>query len=107
MKMHGVTHVISGCCLFIYLFIFLSAYSAVRCLNVQFADPSCRAVSSEGLQPIAFWDFGFESRQAHGRLSVVSVVWCPVEVSETGRSLVKRNPTDCGVPLCVIYKPQE
>ena len=24
-----------------------------------------------------------------------------------GRSLVQRSPTDCGVSLCVIYKPQE
>ena len=25
-----------------------------------------------------------------------------VEVSATGRSLVQRSPTDCGVSLCVI-----
>jgi hypothetical protein len=33
-------------------------------------------------------------------LSLVSVVCCQVEVSATGRSLVRRNPTDCGVSLC-------
>jgi hypothetical protein len=33
---------------------------------------------------------------------VVSVVCCMVEVSATGRSLVQRSPTDCGVSLCVI-----
>jgi hypothetical protein len=27
---------------------------------------------------------------------------CQVEVSATGRSLVQRIPTDCGVSLCVI-----
>ena len=40
----------------------------------------------------------------HGCLSVVSVVCCQVEVSATGRSLVQRSPTDCGVSLCVISK---
>jgi hypothetical protein len=40
-------------------------------------------------------------------LSLVNVVYCEVEVSAMGRSLVQRSPTDCGVSLCVIYKPQE
>jgi hypothetical protein len=44
----------------------------------------------------------FRSRRGHGCLSVVSVVCCLVEVSATGRSLVQRSPTDCGVSLCVI-----
>ena len=38
-------------------------------------------------------------------LSVLCV--CQVKVSATGRSLVQRSPTDCGVSLCVTYKPQE
>ena len=42
------------------------------------------------------------SRWGHGFLSFVNVVCCQVEVSATGRSLVKRNPTDCCVSLCVI-----
>ena len=33
----------------------------------------------------------------HGYLFLVSVVCCQVEVSATGRSLVQRNPTECGV----------
>ena len=33
-------------------------------------------------------------------LSAMSVVCCQVEVSATGRSLVQRSPTDCGVPEC-------
>ena len=32
--------------------------------------------------------------------SVVSVVCCQVEVSATSRSLVQRNPTECGVSEC-------
>jgi len=38
----------------------------------------------------------------HGRLSVVSVVCCQVEVSAMSLSLDQRIPTDCGAPLCVI-----
>jgi hypothetical protein len=30
---------------------------------------------------------------------------CCVLTGVTGRSLVERSPTDCGVSLCVIYKP--
>ena len=30
-------------------------------------------------------------------MSVVSVVYSQVEVSATGRSLVQRSPTDCGM----------
>jgi len=30
-------------------------------------------------------------------MSVVSVVYFQVEVSATGRSLVKRSPTECGL----------
>jgi hypothetical protein len=29
---------------------------------------------------------------------------CQVEVSATGRSLVQRSPTDCGVCLSVIWQ---
>ena len=35
-------------------------------------------------------------------MPVVNVVCCQVEVSATGRSLVQRNPTDCGASLSVI-----
>jgi hypothetical protein len=37
------------------------------------------------------WDCG-----GHGCLSVVSVVCCQVEVSETSWSLVHRSPSECG-----------
>ena len=46
---------------------------------------------------LASWDCVFESHGWHGCLSVVSVVCCQVEVSATGRSLVQRSPTECGV----------
>ena len=32
-------------------------------------------------------------------------VCCQVEVSESGRSLVQRSPTDCGVPECDCGAP--
>ena len=46
------------------------------------------------------WDCEFESRRGHGRLSVVSVVCCQIEVSASSRSLVQRSPTDCDVSGC-------
>ena len=49
------------------------------------------------LRPIARWDRGFESRIMHGNLSPVIVVWCHVEISASGWSLVQRRPTACGV----------
>jgi hypothetical protein len=39
-----------------------------------------------------------KSRRGHGCLSVVSAVYCQVEVSATDRSLVQRSPTEC---VCV------
>jgi hypothetical protein len=42
------------------------------------------AVQGVGLRQLACWDCGFESHREHGCLSVVSVVYCQVEVSATG-----------------------
>ena len=42
----------------------------------------------------------FESHRVHGCLSVVNVVFCEVEVSTSGWSLVQRSPTDCGMSEC-------
>ena len=36
----------------------------------------------------------------HRCWSLVSVVCCQVEVSASGRSLVQRSPTECGVSEC-------
>jgi hypothetical protein len=51
--------------------------------------------------PLACWDCGFESRRGHGCLSLVSVMFCQVEVSASGWSLVQRSPTECDVSECV------
>jgi hypothetical protein len=48
----------------------------------------------------ACWDRGFESHRGHGCLSLVQCSCCLVEVSEMGRSLVHRSPSDCGVSEC-------
>ena len=61
------------------------------------AYPSGRAVWGVWLRPLACWDYGFESRQGYGRLSLVSVVCCQVEVSASGWSLFQRSPSKCDV----------
>ena len=38
--------------------------------------------------------------ESYGCLSVVSDVCCQVDVSVSGRSLVQRSPTECGVSEC-------
>ena len=64
-----------------------------------FAGPGGRAVKGVGLHSLVCWDHGFESHRGHGRLSVVCVVCCQVEVSATGWSLVQRSLTDCVVSV--------
>jgi hypothetical protein len=44
--------------------------------------------------------YAVSNSACHGCLSVVSVVCCQIEVSATGRSLIQRSPTDCGVMFC-------
>jgi hypothetical protein len=39
-------------------------------------------------------------RPGHGCLCLVNVVCCQVEVYPSGRSLVRRSPTECGVSEC-------
>jgi hypothetical protein len=41
-------------------------------------------------------------RRGLGCLSVKNVMCCQVKVSATGRSLVQRNPADCGVSEVII-----
>jgi hypothetical protein len=36
----------------------------------------------------------------HGHLSLVNVMYCQVEVSASGWSIVQRSPTECGVSVC-------
>jgi len=77
---------------FLLLDICIFSWSMINCTFCSFA---C-------LRPLAYWDRGFESHRGHGYLSVVSVVYCQVEVSATSWSLVQRSPTACGASLCVI-----
>ena len=44
--------------------------------------------------------FGFESRQLRECLSLLCVVYCKVEFSELGCSVVQRSPTKFGVSKC-------
>jgi len=48
----------------------------------------------------SFAGSGFESRRGRGCLSLVSVVCCQMEVPPSGRSLVQRSSTECGVSEC-------
>ena len=52
------------------------------------------------LRPLACWDCGFESRRMHGYLSLVIFVYCQLEASASGWSLVQRSPAQCGVSEC-------
>jgi hypothetical protein len=47
-------------------------------------DDTHPVISKVLLQPLACWDCGFESRRGHGYLSIVSVVFCQVEVTASG-----------------------
>ena len=53
-----------------------------------------------GLPPLDGYDCGIEFLRGNGCLSLVSVVYCQVEVSAKGRSLIQRSPTECGVSGC-------
>ena len=46
--------------------------------------PSGRAGQGVRLRPLISWDYGSEPRRGHGRLSLVIVVCCQVEVSASG-----------------------
>jgi hypothetical protein len=47
-----------------------------------------------GLQPLAYWNCGFESRRRPGVLSLVNVVCYQVDVSAKSRSLVQSAECD-------------
>ena len=64
------------------------------------ADPIGRAVWGVGLRPLAWWDYGFESRRGHGWFSLVSDVCCQVEISLSGWSFVQRSSSECVVSDC-------
>ena len=58
--------------------------------NKVSADPAGREVYYIGLKSLDCW---FESRRGYRCLFLTFVVYCQVEVSTTGRSLVQRCPT--------------
>jgi hypothetical protein len=64
---------------------------------VLMVDPRGRTVWGVGLRPLACWNCGFESRRGYGCLSLISVVYCHVELSASGWSLVQRSPTEYSV----------
>jgi hypothetical protein len=53
-----------------------------------------------GLLPLACWDSGVESRRQHGRLSLMSVVCCQVEVFASDWSHIQRSPSEYGECEC-------
>ena len=65
--------------------------------NVERSRPHLMRV---GLRHFACGVCGFKSRRARGCLFLVSVVFCPVEVSETSRPLLRRSLTERGVSEC-------
>jgi hypothetical protein len=85
------------CGFWLCCFISLSDYV----LSLNFVEPGGHVVWDGGLWSLAFSDCGFESP---GVMDVcllwVLYVRCQVEVSVSGRSLVQRFLTDCGVSEC-------
>jgi hypothetical protein len=61
------------------------------------SEPILVAARSKAL---ACWDCGFESLEVYGCVSLVSVVYCQVEIYASRRSLHQRSPSDCGVSEC-------
>jgi hypothetical protein len=60
------------------------------------------ARSGVDLRPFPFWDCGFESCQGHVCLSLLGVVCCQVEVSETYRERERERER-----VCVNVKPRQ
>jgi hypothetical protein len=52
------------------------------------------------VRSLAFWDYGFESLLEQGRPSLFNVLFFQVEISATGRFLVQRSRSECGVSEC-------
>jgi len=52
---------------------------------------------------LACYDYSFESRRGHGRVSVVSFVCYQGEVFATGRSFVQRIPPECVYVYVCVY----
>jgi hypothetical protein len=59
-----------------------------------------RAVLGVSLRPLVCWDCRFESRLGHAVVSLVTVVYCQVELSASSWSLVQRSSSECRVSEC-------
>ena len=82
---------------------FFRCLSAITEFRVLKLGRNRRSQCLRALRPLGCWDCGFESHRRHGCLSVVSVVWCPVEVSATGCS---SGVLPTVVWLSVVVKPR-
>ena len=71
-------------------------FGTVELISAHLGDLLCQSV---GLGPLTCWDFGLESCLGHGCLSLVGVVWCQVEVSARGGSLL--NVVSFSVIRCI------
>jgi hypothetical protein len=68
--------------------------------NIKLSDPFDRRCEAWWQVPVGaqtaasrFLDCGSQSRRGYRCLFLVSVVFCQVEVTESGLSLIQRNPT--------------
>jgi hypothetical protein len=52
------------------------------------------------LRELFCWDCRLKSGSVHGCLSLVGVVCCQAEVSDSSPPIVQRSPTECGVSEC-------
>jgi hypothetical protein len=52
----------------------LDLWETIAVIEVYHVDPGGRAIAGVGVRPLACWDCGFEYRQVHGYLALVSVV---------------------------------
>ena len=90
---------------------FINCLLQQNSINITKADHSGREVKVVVLRPLAYWDCGFEFRRGNGYLSYVSVVCCRVEFCASGRSLIQRSPTECGMSECdreySMWRPKE
>jgi hypothetical protein len=77
-------------------------YFKLNCTGLWpgWSDPNGRAVLGVSLRSLDCWDCGFESHRRHRCLSLVSVVYCHVDVCASCWSLVQGSPTDCDVSEC-------
>jgi len=87
---------------YIYFLMFLAHLAVPRLCasNVQWYRSQRQRVLRRGIAAVLLLGWWVRIPPGHGCLSLVSVVWCQVEVSASGLSLAQRSPTECGVSEC-------